>query len=128
MYPQLRLALSRVRFAGYVVPYSGPWGSGTEQDRYQCYELRPDARLFPCTKYYLAHEMERGCKISGVKKIRIHDIRHSHASLLAEMGFSPLPIAERLWRERVQTTMETCSHLCPSKQTEIANRLDDVMS
>ena len=71
--------------------------------------------------------MERGCKRSGVKKIRIHDIRGSHASLLVEMGFSPLLIAERLWHERVQTMMETYSHLYPNKQAEVANRLDGVM-
>ena len=93
----------------------------------QCYGLKPDDRLFPYTKSYLTHEMERGCKLSGVKKIRIHDIRHSHASLLVEMGFSPLLIAERLGHERVQTTMETYSHLYPNKQTEVANRLDGMM-
>ena len=85
-------------------------------------------RLFPYTKYFLTHEMERGCKISGVKKIRVHDARHSHASLLVEMGFSPLLIAERLGHERVQTTMETYSHLYPNKQTEVANQLNDLMS
>jgi integrase len=93
----------------------------------QCYELQPDDRLFPHTKHFLAHEMERGCKLSGVKKIRVHDVRHSHASLLVEMGFSPLLIAERLGHERVQTTMETYSHLYPNKQTEVASQLDDLM-
>ena len=93
----------------------------------QCYGLQLNDRLFPYTKSYLTHEMERGCKRSGVKKIRIHDIRDSHASLLVEMGFSPLLIAERLWHERVQTTMETYSHLYPNKQAEVANRLDGVM-
>ena len=43
------------------------------------------------------------------------------------MGFSPLLIAERLGHERVQTTMETYSHLYPNKQAEVANRLDGVM-
>lgn len=42
------------------------------------YSLQPDDRIFPATKYYLNHEMERGCKASGVKKIRVHDLRHSH--------------------------------------------------
>ena len=60
----------------------------------QCYGLQPNDRLFPYTKSYLTHEMERGCKRSGVKRIRIHDIRHSHASLLVEMGFPP-PAADR---------------------------------
>lgn len=93
-----------------------------------CYGLQSCDRLFPCTKHYLWHEMERGCKISGVKKIRVHDIRHSHASLLVEMGFSPLLIAERLGHERVQTTMETYSHLYPNKQIEVANQLDELMA
>ena len=50
-------------------------------------DVAPDERLFAVTKHFLAHEMERGCKASGVKRIRIHDIRHSHVSLLIEMGF-----------------------------------------
>lgn len=93
-----------------------------------CYELQPNDRLFPCTKNYLQREMERGCKISGTKRIRVHDIRHSHASLLVEMGFSPLLIAERLGHERIQTTMETYSHLYPNKQIEVANQLDGLMA
>ncbi len=43
-----------------------------------CYELQPSDRLFPYTKFYLYHEMERGCKLSGVKRIRVHDIRHPY--------------------------------------------------
>lgn len=93
----------------------------------QCFNLQPDDRLFPYTKSFLYHEMEDGCKASGAKRIRVHDIRHSHASLLVEMGFSPLLIAERLGHERVQTTMETYSHLYPNKQTEVARQLDSIM-
>ena len=69
--------------------------------------------------------MEYGCKASGVKRIRVHDIRHSHASLLVEMGFSPLLIAERLGHEKVQTTMDTYSHLYPNKQVEVARSCQD---
>ena len=42
------------------------------------YSLKPDDRIFPVTKYYLNHEMERGCKACGVKKIRVHDLRHPY--------------------------------------------------
>lgn len=41
------------------------------------YEIGESERMFSFTKSYLGHEMERGCKASGVKKIRIHDLRHS---------------------------------------------------
>ena len=86
-------------------------------------EYEPTDRLFNVTKYYLQHEMKRGCKKSGAKRIRVHDLRHSHASLLIEMGFSPLLISERLGHEDIKTTLQTYSHLYPNKQAEVAQRL-----
>lgn len=86
-------------------------------------QTRPEGRLFPQTKHFLYHEMQRGCAISGVPKIRVHDLRHSHASFLIENGFSPLLIAERLGHENIQTTLQIYSHLYPNKQTEVACRI-----
>ena len=88
------------------------------------YDLQEDDRLFPITKYYLEHEMQRGIKESGVKRIRVHDLRHSHASMLIELGFSPLEIVNRLGHEKVETTLNTYAHLYPNKQTKLAERLD----
>ena len=88
------------------------------------YDLQEDDRLFPITKYYLEHVMQRGIKESGVKRIRVHDLRHSHASMLIELGFSPLEIANRLGHEKVETTLNTYAHLYPNKQTKLAERLD----
>lgn len=88
------------------------------------YELQENDRLFPITKYYLEHEMQREIKESGVKRIRVHDLRHSHASMLIELGFSPLEIANRLGHEKVETTLNTYAHLYPNKQTKLAERLD----
>lgn len=88
----------------------------------------PQGRLFAVTKHYLAKEMKRGCDKSGVKKIRIHDLRHSHASLLIEMGFAPLLISERLGHENVETTLNTYSHLYPNKHSEVAERLSALIS
>lgn len=42
------------------------------------YSLKPTDRLFPVTKHYLSHEMDRGGKAAGVKRIRIHDLRHPY--------------------------------------------------
>ena len=58
--------------------------------------VEPDSRMFPISKSYLHREMDRGCKQTGVKRIRIHDLRHSHISLLIDMGFTALAIAERV--------------------------------
>nr|WP_301069581.1 site-specific integrase [uncultured Bacteroides sp.] len=60
------------------------------------YSKADNERIFPITKHYLKHEMERGSKAAGVKKIRIHDIRHSAISLLIDMDFSALAIADRV--------------------------------
>lgn len=80
------------------------------------YMLDADERLFPVTKSYLSHKMIRGCKNTCVKKIRIHDIRHSHASLLINQGCDALMLADRLGHEKVSTTLNTYSHLFPHKQ------------
>ncbi|WP_334304695.1 tyrosine-type recombinase/integrase [Metaclostridioides mangenotii] len=48
--------------------------------------------------------MNRCCKLSGVKRIRVHDLRHSHASLLVNMDINILIISERLGHEKVDTT------------------------
>jgi hypothetical protein len=82
--------------------------------------------LFPVTKSYLHSEMTRGTKKSGIKRIRVHDLRHSHASMLIEEGFSALLISERLGHESIETTLQTYSHLYPNKQIEVANRLDQM--
>ena len=80
-------------------------------------------RLFPISKSYLHHEMDRGSKESGVKRIRVHDIRHSHVSLLIDMGFSAVAIADRVGHESIDITYRY-SHMFPSKQDEMADRLD----
>ena len=58
-----------------------------------------------------------------MKRIRIHDLRHSHVSLLIEMGFSALAIADRVGHESVDITYKY-AHLFPSKQQEMAQKLD----
>ena len=90
------------------------------------YELKDTDRIFPVTKSNMAREITKGSKEAGVKRIRVHDCRHSHASLLIELGFNILLISQRLGHEKVETTLNTYSHLYPNKQTEVANKLDDI--
>lgn len=88
------------------------------------YKCNNDTRLFEISKHYLQHEMKRGCKESGVKRIRIHDLRHSHVAYLIELGFSPVEIAERMGHESISVTF-TYSHLYPSKQKSLADKLNE---
>lgn len=88
------------------------------------YGITTNERMFRFTKSFMEHEMVRGIKETGVRRIRLHDLRHSHASLLVEMGFQPLAIAERLGHEKIETTLNTYSHLYPNKQAELAEKLE----
>ena len=72
-----------------------------------------------------AGDMDRGCKETGVKRIRIHDLRHSHVSLLIEMGFTAVDIANRVGHESVKITYRY-AHMFPSKDEAIAKKLADI--
>ena len=87
------------------------------------YAVEPADRIFTVTKSYLHREMDRGAKEAGVKRIRIHDLRHSHISLLIDMGFTALAIADRVGHESIDITYRY-AHLFPTRQTEMADRLD----
>ena len=82
-------------------------------------------RVFPFTKSFLYREMGRGCKRSGVKRIRVHDLRHSHVSLLIDKGFTALAIADRLGHEAVDVTYRY-AHLFPSVQRDMADVLQNL--
>ena len=86
------------------------------------YGIEEKDRMFTVTKSYLHHEMDRGAKEAKVKRIRIHDLRHSHISLLIEMGFSAVAIADRVGHESIDITYHY-AHLFPSTQTEMAKKL-----
>ena len=87
------------------------------------YGIRKNDRMFEITKSYLHREMDRGAKESGVKRIRIHDLRHSHISLLIDMGFSAVAIADRVGHESIDITYKY-AHMFPSKQIEMVEQLE----
>ena len=87
------------------------------------YGLKKKDRIFTVTKSYLHHEMDRGAKAAGVKRIRIHDLRHSHISLLIDMGFSAVAIADRVGHESIEITYRY-AHLFPTVQKEMADKLN----
>ena len=89
------------------------------------YGMQPGDRIFDRkTKTWARTVMDKACARCNVKRIRMHDLRHSHASLLIEMGYSPLLIAERLGHESVETTLRIYSHLYPNKQEQLATDLE----
>ena len=68
--------------------------------------------------------LDKTCYDAGVKRIRIHDLRHSHISLLIEMGYSAVAIADRVGHESINITYNY-AHLFPSTQTDMADKLNN---
>jgi len=89
------------------------------------YSAGENDRIFPVSKSYLHHEMTRGSEAAGVKRIRIHDLRHSHVSLLIDQGYQAVAIADRVGHESIDITYRY-AHLYPSKQNEMVNTLDEI--
>ena len=88
-------------------------------------EIKEADRIFTFGKSSLHYEMTRGCKETGVKRIRIHGIRHSHVSLLMDLGFSAAAIAERVGHEGTDMTYHY-AHVFPAAQVALAEKLDQI--
>lgn len=90
------------------------------------YDLHPTDRLFPVTKSFLYQKMNKGCAEAGVPRIRVHDLRHSHVSLLIDMGYSAVAIADRMGHESIDITYRY-AHLFPTVQSDMASKLNALM-
>ncbi|MEC0282293.1 tyrosine-type recombinase/integrase [Terribacillus saccharophilus] len=73
----------------------------------------------------LDRKYEHWVKVSQVKKIRLHDFRHSHASYLINNGTIASVIAMRLGHSNVATTLNVYSHLYPSTEEEAVLKMED---
>lgn len=91
------------------------------------YDLHPTDRLFPYTKYYFHWQMKAGCQKAKMEKIRLHDLRHSHASMLIHMGVPILLVSERLGHEDIETTLQTYGHLYPAQTEEALRKMDEMV-
>lgn len=88
------------------------------------YGIPDTERLFPIVPRTLQKRMEKLIEKAEVKKIRVHDLRHSHVAYLIHQGVDPLVIKERLGHKDIKITLNTYGHLYPSKQKSLAQMLD----
>ena len=117
--PKTRKSRRRIPIPDFLCKELQEYRSGPDYDA-------GSERFFPFSKAFLNYEIRRGCKKTGVKKIRVHDIRHSHVSLLIDQGFDALVIAERVGHENVSTTLNTYAHLFPNKQMALISSLENL--
>ena len=75
------------------------------------------------SKHGLFKNIKYGSEKAGVPRIRVHDLRHSHVSLLINQGFTAFEIGKRIGHSGERITYHY-AHLFPSKQTDMADFLD----
>jgi integrase len=87
------------------------------------YGLQPEDRILYFGKGTLNKELDRIATAAGLPRIRIHDLRHSHAAELIDMGYSISAVAKRLG-DTEETVMSTYAHLYPTIQDQIVGDLE----
>jgi integrase len=85
------------------------------------YDGRP---LLPSSVTYAWIKITRRCGLQGV---RLHDARHTHASLLLRQGVSPKVISERLGHSCIGITLNLYAHTTRGMQQDAANKFDDMV-
>jgi integrase len=80
--------------------------------------------IFDWEKRFIEQGIKDGCEMAGVKRIRVHDLRHSHASYLISRGANIKLIAKRLGHTKTSVTLDTYSHLFPSDEHEMISIME----
>ena len=75
----------------------------------------------------VSHAWTKLARRTGLQGIRLHDARHTHASLMLKQGVRPKIVQERLGHASIQITLDTYSHVAPGLQQAAANRFDDIV-
>ncbi len=82
----------------------------------------------PVNPENLKKSYSRLIQAAGVPKIRFHDLRHTHATMLLSQGVNAKVISERLGHSNIKTTLDIYSHILPNMQEEAANQIDALFS
>lgn len=90
------------------------------------YSPDKDTKLFPFTKQMFERDIKFYAKKAGLKVIRVHDLRHSHASLLLHAGLDIITVSRRLGHENIETTLKTYSHMYNPNAQRVISFLNDL--
>jgi integrase len=68
----------------------------------------------------------RALRHAGLPRVRFHDLRHAHATLMLQHGIHPKIVSERLGHSSIGITLDTYSHVLPTMQAEAAKAVDEI--
>ena len=75
----------------------------------------------------VTHNWIKLVRKAGLDGIRLHDARHTHASLMLKQGVHPKIVQERLGHSSIQVTLDTYSHVAPGLQESAAKAFDNIV-
>ncbi len=81
--------------------------------------------LFPDT---ISNVWRKVAAKAGLKGVRLHDARHTHATLMLKQGVNIKVVQERLGHEKAQTTVDIYSHVLPGMQEKAASDFDKMLN
>ena len=90
------------------------------------YKLPIDERIFAVVPEAVQHVIKSHADKAKIKRIRVHDLRHSHCAYLIHLGIQPMIIKERLGHKDIRITLNTYGHLYPSEQEKVADMLNQM--
>jgi len=76
----------------------------------------------------IARQFDKAIKKSGVTKIRLHDLRHSHASWLINNGVNIVAVSKRLGHSSINETLKTYTHLLESTDQNMIDKINEFKS
>lgn len=92
------------------------------------YDESDNECIFKMSETSLTRHKKDACKKAGVKEIRIHDFRHTHASLLISQGVSIVAVAKRLGHSNIEQTLNTYAHLMHNEDLRTIDVLNNCLN
>lgn len=85
-----------------------------------------NSREEPIAQNSIRNVYKRISRKAGLREFRVHDVRHTYASLLLSNGESPVYVKEQLGHSSIKMTVDIYGHLIPSSNRQAVNQLDEI--
>lgn len=122
----------KIMLAPFVVEMLNAHRSNQMEERYKMGDKWVDRNLVFCGSQgnyfipnYLLKIFKKALTAAGLPRMRVHDLRHSAATILLSMNIHPKVVQELLGHSSINITMDLYSHILPSMQQDVITKLDD---
>ena len=93
---------------------------------FENFDIVSTKRIFEIKTARLRYVLTKFTNVLGLKRIRIHDFRHSHASYLLFLKADITAISKRLGHDNLQTTINTYSHLYKDANAQLIDKINNI--